>query len=197
METIEIIGYKRANLGKTDAARLRAENNVPCVLYGGEEQIHFYTPIILFRELVYTPKAYFVNVNVEGTVYKAILQDAQFHPVSETLLHADFLQLFDDRIVKMEVPVEFEGSAPGVQKGGKLIQKLRKVKVKGLPGNIPSSIKVNVDDLDLGKTVKIGAVEPDNFEIMNNPQVSIASVEIPRALRGKSEDEEGEEGEES
>ena len=92
MKTVEIIGFKRANLGKTEAKRLRAEGYVPSVIYGGEEQIHFYAPMILFRDLVYTDEAHFVNLNIEGDIYEAILQDIQFHPVSEIIMHADFLQ---------------------------------------------------------------------------------------------------------
>jgi len=112
METIEIIGYKRANLGKQNSKKLREEGNVPCVVYGGKEQIHFHSPMILFRDLVYTPGANFVKLNIEGVEKDAILQDIQFHPVSETILHADFLELQDDKKVKMEIPVKIIGNSP-------------------------------------------------------------------------------------
>ncbi len=199
MKTIEIIGYKRANLGKTESKRLRAEGNVPCVVYGSGEQIHFYSPMILFRDLVYTNEARFVQLNIEGVEKRCILKDIQFHPVNEIILHADFFELTAKKIVKMEIPVRMNGTPPGIQKGGKLVVKVRKLIVQALPMDMPEYIEVNVEKLDLGKSVKVGEVETNNFEIMNSPLVTIASVEVPRSLRGKDEDEEGDEedGEES
>jgi large subunit ribosomal protein L25 len=196
MKTVEIIGYKRANLGKSEAKRLRAEGNVPCVLYGGDEQIHFYAPMILFKELVYTAEAHFVNLNIEGHEVQAILQDIQFHPVSEIILHADFLQLFKGKKITMNIPVRATGTAPGIMKGGKLIRKLHHLVVRALPKDMPEYIEIDVSGLDLGKSLKVREVKTDNFEILNSPQVSITGVEVPRALRGKSADEEegGEEG---
>ena len=185
MKNVEIIGFKRANLGKKESKDLRLEGNVPCVMYGGKEQIHFYAPMILFRDLVYTGDAHMVDLNIEGTTYNCILQDIQFHPVSETILHADFLQLFDKRAVKMDIPVRFEGTAPGVIAGGKMITKLRKITVKALPADMPDYISVDISKLALGKSVKVSEITPGNYEILNNPANSIATVEIPRALRGK------------
>ena len=196
MRTVEIIGYKRANLGKSESKHLRAEGNVPCVLYGGTEQVHFYAPAIQFRDVIYTPEACFVKLNIEGTEYNAVLQDSQFHPVSENLLHADFLQLFDDKAVKMDIPVKMVGNAPGVANGGKLIIKKPKLGVKALPSKMPDNIEVDISSLKLGKSVKVGALPEAEYEVQNSPLVTIASVAIPRALRGKSEDElEGEEEE--
>jgi large subunit ribosomal protein L25 len=184
MRTVEIIGYKRANLGKADAKRLRAESNVPCVLYGGKEQIHFYSPMILFRDLVYTPAAAFVKLNIEGDEYSAILQDVQFHPVNEILLHVDFLLLTEDKPIKMDIPVKLTGTSPGVILGGKLILKLRSVKIKALPANMPENITLDVTKLELGKSFKVSVIEAKDFEILNNPRITVASVEIPRALKG-------------
>jgi large subunit ribosomal protein L25 len=191
MKTQEIIGFKRANLGKATVKALRDDAQVPCVLYGGEEQIHFSVPMILFRDLVYTPEAHIAELNIEGKIYKAILQDIQFHPVNEIILHADFLLLKEDKEVKIEIPIKLVGNAPGVQKGGKLISKLRKVKIKSLPKNLPDFIEVDVSGLDLGKAVKIGDIQTKGYTILNSPLVSIASVEVPRALRGKAGEEEG------
>ena len=196
MKTLEIIGYKRANLGKAESKRLRAESNVPCVLYGGDEQIHFYSPMILFRELVYTPSAHFVNLNVEGNEYKCILQDIQFHPVSEMILHADFLLLNDKKAVKMDIPVETVGKAPGIQAGGKLVMKQRKLSVRALPKDMPDTIKVDISKLTLGKSTKVGEIKTEGYEIINSPLVSVATVEVPRALRGKSAAELEAEGQE-
>jgi large subunit ribosomal protein L25 len=187
MQTLEIIGYKRANLGKRGAKDLRNESNVPCVLYGGTEQVHFYTPMILFRELLYTPNIYEVHLNVEGDEYKCILQDAQFHPVNDIIYHVDFLQLNEEKEIKMEVPVRYTGVAPGVQKGGKLVSKLRKIKVKALPANMPDYIDVDVSELDLGKSVKVKDIVANNYVLINNPSTPVVSIEVPRAMRGKTE----------
>ena len=118
MKTIEIIGYQRANLGKKEAKQLRSEGNVPCVVYGGDEQIHFYAPMILFRNLVYTADAHFAHLNIEGVEKQCILQDIQFHPVNETILHADFLELHEGKKVKMDIPILLKGTPIGVGKGG-------------------------------------------------------------------------------
>lgn len=185
MKTLEIIGYKRETLGKTNAKELRREAHVPCVLYGGEEVLHFYTPMILFRDLVYTPEVHKIKLNLEGDLYNCILQDTQFHPVSEIILHADFLMLQDDKQVKMEVPVKFVGNSPGVQQGGRLVSKLKKIKVKALPKDLPEYIQVDISSLELGKSVKVKDIQPENYEIINSISNPIASVEIPRALRSK------------
>jgi large subunit ribosomal protein L25 len=197
MKTIEIIGYNRANLGKTEAKRLREEGNVPGVLYGGDEQIHFYSPMILFREIVYTDRAHFVKLNIEGEVFDAILQDVQFHPVSEVILHADFLQLFEGKPVKMNIPVHFEGTSPGVTKGGTLIKKRRYLSIKALPKDMPEYVTVDVSVLDFGRAIKVSEIKEDNFTILDSKIASVAVVEVPRALRGKTAEEEAEELEEA
>ncbi|MBW3129899.1 50S ribosomal protein L25/general stress protein Ctc [Hymenobacter profundi] len=189
MKSLEIVGFKRANLGKKDAKALRLESYVPCVLYGGDEQVHFSAPAILFRELLYTPEVHIVDLNVEGTTYRAIVQDAQFHPVNEMLLHVDFLLLQDGKEVKMDVPVQYVGVSPGVLAGGKLVSKLRKLKVKALPENLPDSVKVDISDLGLGKSIKVSKVEPDNYTILTNQMAPIATVAIPRALKGQMANE--------
>ena len=194
MKSLEIIGYERANLGKTESKRLRSEGQVPCVLYGGKEQVHFSSPMILFRDLVYTPNAHFVDLNVEGREFKCVLQDIQFHPVSEMILHADFLELSEGKPVKMDIPVKTKGSAPGVQNGGKLVMKQRKLVVKALPKDMPDFIELDISKLTLGKSAKVGEIPQEGFEIQNSPLVSVCTVEVPRALRGKGTEEEEEEG---
>ncbi len=198
MKSLEIIGYKRANLGKSESKKLREEGNVPCVIYGGKEQVHFYAPMILFRPLVYSPEIYFVELNIEGKVYNCILQDIQFHPVSEMILHVDFMELHDDKPIKMQVPVKFFGDSPGIRAGGKLMINTRTLLVRALPIDMPESIDLDISEITLGMTIKVKEVEVDNFEIINSPQVSIASVSIPRAakLEDELEEEELEEGEE-
>ena len=185
MKSTEIVGFKRANLGKKEARELRLEALVPCVVYGGAEQIHFAAPMYLFRELLFTPDVYKVTLNIEGDIHYAILQDVQYHPVSDIILHADFLTVNNEKEIKVEVPVRFVGTAVGVTKGGKLVQKLRKIKVQGLADNIPDYVDVPVTELDLGKSVKVGHLKVEGFKILNNASLPIAGVEIPRALRGQ------------
>jgi large subunit ribosomal protein L25 len=185
MKSVEIVGFKRANLGKTASKDLREKAEVPCVLYGGSEQVHFSVPMYLFRSIVYTPNAHTVDLNVEGRMFKAILQDVQFHPVNDIILHADFLELNDAKQVKMEVPVKVVGNSVGVAKGGKLIQKLRKVKISALPANLPDFVTIDVSELDLGKTVKVSSIPTDNYTILNPPSVPVVTIEIPRALKNQ------------
>ncbi|WP_114781390.1 50S ribosomal protein L25/general stress protein Ctc [Botryobacter ruber] len=189
MKQLEIIGFKRANLGKQVSKDLRNESFVPGVLYGGAEQVHFYAPAILFRDLVYSPEVYEVDLNIEGTHYRAILQDLQFHPVNEMLLHVDFLELQEDKPVKIDVPVKFVGTSPGVIVGGKLVTKLRKLRVKALPANLPDSVEVDISDLELGKSIKVSKVKPANYEILTNANAPIATVTIPRALKSAQAEE--------
>ena len=202
METIEIIGYKRANLGKKDSKKLREDGNVPCVIYGGgDEQIHFHAPMILFRDLVYTPGANFVKLNIEGLEINAILQDIQFHPVSEIILHADFLQLKDDKKIKMEIPVKIIGDSPGVQQGGKILMRIRKLSLMAYPKNMPQFVEVDISNLELGKSIKVEELLTEEYDILNSPVVSVVSVNIPRVKieveeeDDETEDEEGTEGE--
>ncbi len=185
MKKLEIIGFKRANLGKKEIAQIREAGNVPCVLYGGKDQIHFHVPAYFFKNLVYTETPHFVNLEVEGQKYECKLQEVQFHPVSEILLHADFLLLRADKPITMEIPVVFEGTAPGVVKGGKLVQKLRRFKVKSLPKDMPEAITVDISSLDLGKSAKVSDVTPGNYLILNPKSNPVVTVDIPRSLKGQ------------
>ncbi|HEV7349569.1 50S ribosomal protein L25/general stress protein Ctc [Telluribacter sp.] len=185
MKKLEIVGYKRANLGKSESQDLRAQGYIPSVLYGGKDQVHFYAPSILFRELLYTPDVFEVTLNIEGDIFTAILQETQFHPVNDSLLHADFLEIVEGKEIKVEVPVKLTGASTGVMKGGKLNLKLRKLRVQGLAKNIPDYIEVDVTTLDLGKSVKVSAIQPEGYVILSPSSNPVASVEIPRALRGQ------------
>ena len=187
MKTLEILGYKRESNGNQKSKHLRQEGNVPCVLYGGKEHVQFYTPMIMFKDLVYTPDVHVVDLNVEGDHYQCVLQDIQFHPVNEVILHADFLELKEDKPVKINIPVHFVGTSPGVVKGGKLVPKLRYIKIKALPKDLPDFIEVDISKLELGRSIKVKNLKPENYEVLNHPQVSIATVETPRTLRGTGE----------
>ena len=185
MRKIEIVGYNRDTLGTKSAKDLRREALAPCVLYGGEKQIHFAVPMILFRELLYTPEVSEVILNIEGEIHHAIVQDSQYHPVSEMILHVDFLEIVAGKEIKIDVPIKVVGDSPGVRKGGKMVQKLRKVSLKGLADNIPDFVEIDITGLDLGQTVKVGKLKAENVTILNNLSAPVATIEIPRALRGK------------
>ena len=185
MKTIEIIGFKRANLGKTEARALRDETNVPCILYGGKEQVAFHTPAFLLRDLVYTPNVHKVELTIDGKKVDCIMQDIQFHPVNEMILHVDFLQLLEDKPAKIEIPVKFMGASPGVLQGGRLAQKLFKIKVKALPKNLPDFIEVDISNLQIGKSVRVSDIKTPNVVVINNPSLPIATVETTRALKAE------------
>ena len=183
MKTVEIIGYRRANLGKSGSQKLRDEGLVPCVLYGGNEQVHFSAPMILFRDVVYTNEAHFVHLNIEGEECQAILQEVQFHPVSEIILHADFLRISDERKVKMNIPIRLVGEAPGVAKGGALVRKRAALKVYGFPHDLPDHIDVDVSSLDFHHAIKVGDMKMEKLEFLDPKHASIAVVEVPRAAK--------------
>ena len=188
MKTVEIVGYKRANLGKSDSQKLRNEGFVPCVVYGGNEQVHFYAPMILFRELVYTNEAHFVHLNIEGDESEAILQEVQFHPVSEIILHADFLKVETGRKIKMSIPIRLVGKAPGIDKGGALVRKRATLKVAGFPKDMPDHIDVDVSTLDFHHAVKVGDMKIEGLEFLDPKAAAIASVEVPRAAKLAAEE---------
>jgi large subunit ribosomal protein L25 len=188
MKTIEIVGYKRANLGKSESQRLRNEGYVPCVVYGGNEQVHFYAPMILFRDLVYTNEAHFVHLNVEGDESKAILQEVQFHPVSEVILHADFLKIAEDRKIKMSIPTRLVGKAKGVDKGGALVRKKAALTVYGFAKDMPDHIDVDVSELDFHHAIKVADMKMTGLEFIDPKQSAIAAVEVPRAAKLAAED---------
>jgi large subunit ribosomal protein L25 len=183
MNTISISGSARQNVGKRDAKELRYQGNVPCVIYGGKEQIHFSVYRDDLRDLVYTPQVYFVNLDVDGKKYQAIMQDIQFHPVTDLINHIDFLELSENKPVIMDVPVRFTGVSPGVKMGGKLIQKIKKLKIKALPKHMQDHIDVSIDSLEIGKMVRVGELKLDNITILDAKANSIVSVETSRALR--------------
>jgi large subunit ribosomal protein L25 len=183
MKTVEIKGYKRETTGKKNSRKLRSEENVPCVLYGGEGPIHFYASSKDFKKLLYTPNVYLINVDIEGTVYKSIIQDAQFHAVEDQVLHVDFLQVSESKPIKIEIPVNVQGYAEGMRKGGKMKLNLRRLKVKALPQNLPDVIPVNIDALDVGQSIKVGELKMDNIEFLNAKSVPVVTIMITRAAK--------------
>jgi large subunit ribosomal protein L25 len=183
MKSLEINGKIREVTGKKDSKKLRGQNLVPCVLYGGEENIHFYAPFSEFRAMVYTPDIFIINLNIEGKVYSSILQDMQWHPVEEQLIHVDFLQIQDNKPIRVELPVQIEGTAKGIKVGGKLKVNLRKLKVKGLVKNLPDYISVDVSELDLGQSIQVGDLNMEGVQFLAVKSNVIATVSITRAAK--------------
>lgn len=183
MKTIAISGSQRENVGKRDAKQLRYEGKVPAVLYGGKEQIHFSVEASSLRNLVYTPEVHFAELDINGSKVNAILQDIQFHPLTEQILHIDFLQLFEDKAITMEIPVKLTGTSPGVKVGGKLVQKLRKLKVNALPKDMPQYVEVSLELLEVGKSTRVRDLKPENYTIKNVGEDTIVSVIMSRALK--------------
>jgi len=199
MRTVEVVGFERKELGTKYSKALRAEGNVPCVLYGANDQVqHFHAPMYLFKDLVYTPKAAFVKLNIEGVECEAILQDIQFHPVSEMILHADFLKLERGTLITMDIPVTVTGRSAGEEAGGVLYVKNKTLRVKSLPKNMPEEIQIDVTPIELGRSLQVKEIETNDFTITTNENVSVVVVNIPRTLRQTLNDgaEEGVEGEE-
>jgi len=200
MKTVSMSGSLRENVGKKDAKALRNAGKVPCVIYGGEKQLHFAVPSSDFRHLVYSPDIAFVDLDIEGKKYKAILQDIQFHPVSDNILHADFKELVDGKKIIMAVPVKTNGLPVGVTEGGKLMVKLRKLKVKALPEFMPETITIDVAHLKIGNSVKVKDINVNNTELLDTPNAVAVAVNMTRAAvaaAGESGIVEGGEGEEA
>jgi len=194
MKTVSLSGSPRGNVGKKDAKNLRKSGYFPCVLYGGNEQIHFSLEEISFSKILFTPEVYLLDINIEGKTYKAILQDIQYHPVSDKILHADFLQVFDDKELRIALPAKTTGTAPGVMRGGKLTQNLRKLKVKGLVANLPDAISIDVSKLGIADSIKVKDLALDHVEFLDVPTQVVVSVKATRvSASGGEEEESGEE----
>jgi large subunit ribosomal protein L25 len=186
MKSVSISGSPRANVGKKDAKALRSGKLVPCVLYGGKEQVHFSVIETEFKQLIYTPDVHTVDLTVDGKKYNAILQEAQFHKISDSLLHVDFLELVPNKPVVMNIPVRTKGVSPGVRNGGKLVQKLKTLKAKGLIEKMPDEIAINIDKLEIGSGVRVSDIHVDGLTFLNAPNVTIVSVQITRAVAAEA-----------
>ncbi len=184
MQIIAIEGTVRTELGKKATKAVRKEGLVPCVAYGGATTIHFSAPTTAFKHLIYTPDFKIAEITIEGQAYRAILKDSQFHPVTESLLHIDFLLLENGRSFTTKVPVSLAGTAPGVKLGGKLMQVTRMVGIQTTPEKMVDHLSVDISKLDLGKSVRIRDIQAvEGVEVLTSGSIPVAIVEIPRALR--------------
>jgi large subunit ribosomal protein L25 len=199
MKSITINGSKRESVGKSSSKALRNAGQIPCVLYGGEGPIHFSAPELAFSKLVYTSNAYTVVIALgEKEQFSAIMQDIQFHPVSDKILHIDFYQLFEDKQISIDIPVKLNGNAIGVRLGGNLQRNKRKLRVKALPTNLPDSIEIDISGLNIGDKVYITELSNENYEFLHPDNTVVCQVRKARAAMAlATEDEEGEEGDET
>lgn len=195
MKTISITGSARENLGKKEAKEARRNDLVPCVMYGAGKQIHFTVSAKDFDKIVYTPEVFNVLITIDGTEYSTILKDAQFHPVTDKSVHADFLLLADGEAVSVSIPVALTGSSIGVKNGGKLSTPLRKLKVKGELANIPANVEIDITKLRIGMSIKVGTMNVNGLEFLDTASNVIVAVKTARGA--VDEDEEEAEGEET
>ena len=184
MKTFELKGSVRTELGKKATKAVRVKQSIPCELYGGKDNVHFEVTASAIRKLVYTPNIYLVSLDIDGKKVDAIMKEIQFHPVSDKVIHVDFIEVSPKKPIIMEVPVQLEGLAEGVRAGGKLTLEMRKIRMKGLVSKMPDSVTVNVDKLELGKTIQVRALNYEGLEILNTPNAVVCAVKLTRAARG-------------
>ena len=183
MKTITIEGQLRTGFGKVATRQLRSQELVPGVIYGGSQEINFQAPVTAFKSLVYTPSFQQAEVLLDGKAYRCILKDLQFDKVNDSLIHVDFLELVEDKKVIANIPMKFTGSAKGVKDGGKLMIKMKSLKVKTFPKYLKEQIEVNVDDLELNGSIRVQDVKVEHYEILNSPRIPVASVSLTRILK--------------
>lgn len=198
MKSITIKGSQRESVGKVATKALRNAGQVPCVLYGGDKSVHFSAAELAFSKLVYTPNAHTVVIELEGgETYNAILQDIQFHPVTDRILHVDFYQVFENKEITMDIPVNYIGNPRGVRNGGVLRKNKRSLRVKALPGNLPDYIDANIEDLKIGNKLYITKLATDDYTFMHPDNTVVCLVRRSRAavvLDDEDDEAEGEEG---
>jgi large subunit ribosomal protein L25 len=188
MKTIEIKGSFRTELGKKSSKQARKAGNVPCVIYGKEENIHFQAAELSFKNLVFTPEAHLVKLVIDNKEFNVVLKDMQFHPVSDKILHADFVEIFDDKPVVIGIPIKITGDSVGVIAGGKLSIKRRNLKVKGLPKDLPEHLTIDITNLKIHEGVKVGDLSFDKIELLDPKKSMVLTIATSR-VAAKSEEE--------
>lgn len=192
MKTLEIKGSIRKELGKKDSKKLRKDGNVPCVIYEKEGNVHFYTHENNFKNLIYTPDAHIVNLDLDGKPFKAVLQDVQFHPVSDRIIHVDFMEIYDDKPITISLPIMITGDSVGVKAGGKLRIKKRHLKVRGFAKDIPENLVIDITNVKIHHSVKVGDLSYDLIELVEPKITTVLSVASSRVAA--KEETEGAEG---
>jgi large subunit ribosomal protein L25 len=192
MKIVKLSGSPRENVGKKDAKARRKAGQVPCVLYGGTEQVHFSVEERAFIPIVFTPEVMFVEIELDGKSFRAILQDIQYHPVTDKILHADFLELHEDKPITMSIPVLTTGVSKGVLRGGKMVIRLRKLPLKALPGHMPDNITLDITNINIGQAIKVKDLSIPDVTILSSPFNTIVNVKTARGVVAADEEEEGE-----
>jgi len=187
MKSVSISGSRRENVGKRDAKEQRNKGMIPCVLYGGSEQYQFVVEKEQFKNLLYTPEVFYADLTIGDKKYVAIVQETQFHPITDNLLHVDFLEVIDGKPITIEIPVHIIGTSPGVLRGGKLSKKVRKLKVKGELKDIPEHIMVDISNLEINENIKVNALSVDNIEFLEIPTKIVVSVLSTRNVEAVQE----------
>jgi len=176
MKSVSISGSLRENVGKKDAKAQRAQGFIPCVIYGGNEQLRFVVEETQFRNLIFTPEVKYVALEVADKKFEAVVQATQWHPVTDQLLHVDFLEVVEGKPVIIGIPLKITGNSPGVLRGGKLVKKMRKITVKGALKNIPEEISVDISNLDINDMIKVGDLSVPHLTFIENPGTLIVSI---------------------
>lgn len=183
MKSIEIKGLLRTELGKKSSKELRKTGNVPCVIYGKEKNVHFHAPELSFKNLIYTPEAHLVDLIIDNKTQKVVLKDVQYHPVSDKILHADFIEVFNDKPVIISIPIRVSGDSVGVIAGGKLNIKKRNLKVKGLPDDLPEHLDIDITDLKIHESVKVGDLSFGKIELLDPKKLMVLTIATSRVAQ--------------
>jgi len=186
MKAVQLSGSLRTNVGKVNAKAVREKGNVPCVIYGGKEQIHFEADIRAFKPVIFTPNAHIVEIDLGGKVYRTVLQEAQYHKINDKLIHADFLEIQEGKPVTANIPVVIVGQSEGVKKGGKLVVKMRKLKARGIADKLPDTIEIDITKLDIGGSIAVGDINVADTTLLNAKNVSVVSVTTTRAVAAET-----------
>ncbi len=195
MKKVSLSGALRADVGKKDAKKNRKEGKVPCIIYGGKAQVPVLLDQLDFKKVLFTPEVFIFEIEAGGKKYDTILQDVQYHPTTDEVIHADFLELTNEKPVTLAIPVKLEGTAPGVIKGGKLRLKLRRLKVKGLIEKMPDNITLDISKLDIGRSIKVREINIDGLQFLDPTNAVVVSVKTARGAVVEGEAEETEETE--
>jgi len=189
MKSVKIEGQSRSEIGKKATRQLRSEGHVPCVIYGGEKEIHFSAPTLAFRPLVYTPEFQLAEITVDGKTFRCILKDKQFDVVTDELSHIDFLELVEGKKVTANLPLKYTGQPAGVKAGGRLETKMKTLKIRTMPMYLKEAIEVDITNLGLNENMRVQDVIAENMEVMNSPRIPIASIVMTRALKQEATEE--------
>ena len=187
MKSVSMSGSLRENVGKKDAKMNRKNKMVPCVLYGGKEQLHFAMDEKAFQTLIFTPEVYLADISIGDKTYKTCIKEVQYHPVTDNILHADFVEIFPNKPFIISIPVKLEGTPEGVLKGGRIVKKFRKIRVKAILDNMPDDIVLNIEKLDIGQSIKISEIVIPHVTIMENPAVVVVEVATTRSAETTTE----------